>query len=279
MYCDYWQLRQRPFENSHRSEFLFAHEAFQAVELKVRYVIENRLGAALLVGPSGCGKTFLTHTLLEKLPETIRPVIRLEYPYFSARELLSYVAAELGGEEPRPQAGADELVRSIEKTLRRLAQAGQHPVIIIEGAHLIEDVAAFHAMQLLIDLRGKVSHQLTLLILGEPALIPRLKRTGSFVERLALRGVLSPLNENETFDYIQHRLQVAGADRPLLDDDALAAVFRHSGGVPLQINHLCELALLVAFADSSQSVTAAQVEAVIDEIPGLNGGDAFLHAA
>ena len=52
MYRNHWNLHSRPFDNTFGDRFLYDSAVFQAAELKLRYAIDNRLGAALLTGPS-----------------------------------------------------------------------------------------------------------------------------------------------------------------------------------------------------------------------------------
>ena len=49
--------------------------------------------------------------------------------------------------------------------------------------------------------------------------------------------------------YVQHRLAVAGAERTIFEPAATEALHQLSGGAPRQINRLCDLALLVGFAE------------------------------
>src|SRR5271169_449554 len=99
MYESYWQLRQKPFDNSADPQFYYPGESHQSALLKLRYAIENRRGAALLAGAAGTGKTLLTAMLQQMLGETFSPFVRLVYPQMSTAELLSYLAGELDGSD------------------------------------------------------------------------------------------------------------------------------------------------------------------------------------
>jgi general secretion pathway protein A len=59
---------------------------------------------------------------------------------------------------------------------------------------------------------------------------------------------------------------LAGAARPLFDHGALEMVHRLSQGIPRRINRLCDLALLIGFAEERPAISAAQVEAVAEEL-------------
>jgi type II secretory pathway predicted ATPase ExeA len=97
-------------------------------------------------------------------------------------------------------------------------------------------------------------------------LLPVLDRHPALEERLGVKCLLRPLNLEETISYVNHRLSAAGARRPLFDTGALEALYHLSHGAPRQINRLCDLALLVGFAEEQPSITAAQLEAVSDEL-------------
>ncbi len=101
MYEAYWQLQQKPFAVRCDARSYYPTETHQGALLKLRYAIENRCGAALLIGSSGCGKTLLARLLAEQLPETYRPAVHLVFPQMPAGDLLAYVAAELA---QRPSA-------------------------------------------------------------------------------------------------------------------------------------------------------------------------------
>ena len=67
MYSHYWNLDSQPFENTLDPAFFFPSQTHQSALLKLRYMLENRKGAGVLVGPTGSGKTFLVHRLADGL--------------------------------------------------------------------------------------------------------------------------------------------------------------------------------------------------------------------
>jgi general secretion pathway protein A len=85
-------------------------------------------------------------------------------------------------------------------------------------------------------------------------------------ERLGVKSLLRPFSETETADYVSHRLHVAGSNRKIFETDALPAVHRLTHGIARRINRLCDLALLIGYAEERRSITASQLEAVSDEL-------------
>lgn len=269
IYSPYWGLTRSPFDNTSDADFFFRSETFRAALLKMRYVIESRLGAGLLVGGVGVGKTYLAHLLERELPEGAGPIVHLLFPQLNSAELLAYLAVELGADEMAVGHGRDDLnvtLRQLEQRLRHWTSAGRHPVIIIDDAHLIEDSQVFRTLQLLLNYQQRPEIDFSLLLIGEPNLLGPIERMAQLNERLGARSLLKPLSHDETAGYVRHRLETAGRTERIFEDDALAVIFELSGGVPRRINRLCDLALLVGYADELTTLSAAEIEAVGEEL-------------
>jgi general secretion pathway protein A len=66
--------------------------------------------------------------------------------------------------------------------------------------------------------------------------------------------------------FLYHRLQAAGARQEIFDSSALEAVHHLSLGVPRRINRLCDLAMLIGFAEERACLGCAQIEAIAEEL-------------
>lgn len=312
IYLEYWGLDRSPFENNADAEFFFRSDAHQAALLKMRYVVENRLGGGLLVGGTGSGKTYLAgllgheyfdsrhapiraarpdHSALDENADDRREGLLLDggpvtrelsrsgpflvhvlFPQLGPGELLAYLAVELGADESQIGRGAGELnrtIRQLELRLRHLTAEGWHAVIVIDDAHLIDDPRVLETLGLLLNFPARGDGELTLLLLGEPILLGPIERTPGLNERIAVRSLLGPLTSDETQRYIAHRLNVAGRRDAIFDEGAIRTVFELSGGIPRRINRLCDLALLVGYADELRTLSAAEVDAVGRELTAV----------
>lgn len=267
MYASYWQLHDKPFENGCDPRFYFPAESHQSALLKLRYVVENRRGGAVLAGPAGCGKTLLVAMLRASLGPEFGPIVHLVFPQMAPDQLLAYLAADLtGAGELSDNWALHHSVRRIEHFLVENATKGRHAVVILDEAHLIDDPAALEAMRLLLNFQWQGNAGLTLLLAGQPAVLPILDRMPHLEERLSVKCLLRPLSRTETAQYVAHRFQVSGATRPVVDEDALDAIHRLTHGIPRRINRLCDLALLVGFAEGLSSIAAEQLTAVHQEL-------------
>jgi type II secretory pathway predicted ATPase ExeA len=269
MYEQYWGLNRNPFSNNTETEFFFRSETHQAALLKMRYVVENRLGAGLLTGGIGYGKTYLARMLAEELPDQFGPIVHLVFPQLTATELLSWIAVELGVDESELNAGTggvDRTIRRIQSQLRNYAETHRYPVLVIDEAHLIEDRQVFQALQLLLNFQQESEIDFSLFFIGERSLSSRINRMAQLDERIAVKSALQPLSQEETIGYVEHRLEVAGATRPCFNAQALQTLIEFSGGVPRRINRLCDLALLVGYADQLDIVSEKEIEASAEEL-------------
>lgn len=270
MYESYWQLSQKPFDNGTDPDFYFPSESHQAALLKLRYAIENRRGAALLAGAEGTGKTLLAGMLRGMLDETFQPFVHLVFPQMSTAELLAYLADELDGASSKNfDAGIRHSVSRIERFLGDNAKRGRHAVVVVDEAHLLDNSHTLEAIRLLLNFEWSGQPGLMLLLVGHTSLLPTLQRTVQLEERLAVKCLLRPLSQQETADYTNHRLKVAGAERPIFEPEAMVTLHTLTHGIARRINRLCDLALLIGFAEEQKTISAANLEAVCQELVAI----------
>lgn len=269
MYTTYWRLKQRPFDSTADPAFYYPGESHQAALLKLRYVVEHRQGGAVLAGPPGAGKTLLLAMLQAMLAERVGPWLHLVYPQLPSDELLAWLAGQLGGRLPPPSWSVAQSLPQIEESLRENARQGRHAVLVIDEAHVVDDPSLLETLRLLMNFQYQGHGCLTLLLAGQVRLLPLLDRTPPLEERLAVRCLLRPFNEAETAAYVAHRLRVAGCDNSLFDPQALGTLHRLSGGIARRINRLCDLALLIGFAEEQESISSAHLEAISQELAAV----------
>jgi len=270
MYESHWNLSTKPFESTNQDDFYYPGESHQGALHKLRYAIENRRGAALLSGPAGSGKTLMVHTLWKQLADEYSPRVHVVFPDMPADQLLAYLADELTGQRTETTPTVRESVSRIEACLKENAREGKHAVIVIDEAQTLAQRGGLDTLRLLLNFEVDLKPAVTILLVGQPALLPQVERSPEFESWLGAKCVLTAFSSAETAAYIAHRLRAAGCNEPMFEDKALEAIHYHSGGVPRNINRICDLALLIGFAEELATISAENVEAGLDELVSVS---------
>jgi type II secretory pathway predicted ATPase ExeA len=267
MYESYWQLEQKPFENSVDPRFYYPGESPQAALLKLRYAVENHRGGALLAGVSGTGKTLVVAMLRGLMGEGCTPFVHLVFPQMGTADLLGYLADALDASPVSAEnPGVQMSIRRIEDFLTKNARTGRHAVIVIDESHILNRQDTWEALRLLMNFEVDGRPALSLLLSGQTAILPMLDRMPQFDERLGVKCLLRPFNTEETAAYVTHRLKIAGAKKTIIELNAFPTLHELTGGIPRRINRLCDLALLIGYAEERKTIDAAHFESVSQEL-------------
>jgi type II secretory pathway predicted ATPase ExeA len=269
MYQAYWQLDSRPFEHATAAPFVFAADSQRGALLKLRYVLENRRGAALLAGESGLGKTHLVETLLRELSPGFAPRVHLVFPQMPTDQFLTYLGDQLTGQHSPLTLTIDQSVQRIERLLREGAQAGKHALIAIDEAHLLRDHQTLEAVRLLMNFQHEGQPLATFLLAGQTSLVLAVRRLPALDERVAVTCILARLTSDETNGYIEHRLAAAGAKRRIFEPSAIETIYGLTHGIPRQINRLCDLALLVGYGEELTTLSGSHIESIHADLLGI----------
>lgn len=268
MYEAYWNLKSRPFENTYSEASYYPSESAQAALLKLRYAVENRRGAAILAGACGLGKSLLARTLLMQLPDSFSPKAHLVFPKLPSDALIPYLLLNLGRSQKDNQLASSpsENVWQLQQFLAENTRAGNHAVIVVDDAHLLSDHASLETLRLLTNFETDGKLDLTLVLVGQTAIIPAVERFPSLESRIGVKSLMRCFTPDETAAYVTHRLRVAGCSEEIFVPEGLQRLFEITRGNPREINRLCDLALLIGYAEEIRVIDAAQVESIHDEL-------------
>ncbi|MFA6609783.1 MAG: hypothetical protein WCT15_02915, partial [Candidatus Omnitrophota bacterium] len=108
---------------------------------------------------------------------------------------------------------------------------------------------------------------LQLVMLGQLELMPHLHRMKNLWDRISLRYVLNPLDEEETREMIKYRLKAAGYESSVdfFTNEAIVEIYRYTQGYPRRISMLCHNALKSLVMDNKSIVDANVIRDLISK--------------
>lgn len=264
MYVPYWQLAQKPFENTPDPKFLFDSPQHREGLSRLLYVVREGKGAGLLTGTYGCGKTLLANALFKELEKDVYRVAFVTNPRLDDTEILRMMVHLLGGADVPPRKS--DALMALEGIFRANAREGRKTVVVVDEAHAIESDSIFEELRLLLNYQTDSQYLVTLLLLGQPELKNKVEFNKQLNQRIALRYDLQAFNSVETAQYVKHRLAVAGAKRELFEDAALQLLHERSGGIPRRINQIADMALLTGMGRKAAIINADVVREAIESL-------------
>jgi type II secretory pathway predicted ATPase ExeA len=188
-------------------------------------------------------------------------------PQFTAIELLRDIIYNLGLKE-KISHDKDEIIHRLTEVLRNNFDNGKRSIIMIDEAHLIEELNIFEELRVLLNYQYNHRFLLTLLLLGQPELRGKINNIKQFAQRVAIRYHLEGLDKKEVGNYIQHRLEIAGSTREIFKKDTYDYIFSQSGGIPRRINQICDMALFTGYCEGETTIKTALVELVVKDLEG-----------
>ena len=266
MYTDYWGLKEKPFVNVFDPRFFYYSEQHEEALARVLYAAREIRGVALLTGAYGTGKTLISRTLVERLngEEGKTRSILITNPRLSPRELLEEMLFQMG--EANLPASKAVLLRTLRSRLMEDAGENSGTAVIVDEAHLIEDVSCFDELRLLLDLEKSNRRIASLILIGHSDLKAQVAKMEQLRQRVVLSFELGPLSREETQGYIEHRLKVAGTEKQLFTPEAYDVIYQKSEGIPRKVNNICHLSLLSGSQRNVEQVDKGTVWDAIDEL-------------
>ena len=267
MYEAYWGLREPPFDNAPNPKFFYLSPEHEEALMRLVYAVRHRKGCGMLTGEYGCGKTTLSRALIHRLAAERYEIALLTNPGATPVDLLREVLYQLGDEVK--DSGRPDLLHRLADVCVRNFGGGRDTVIIVDEAQLIEDEAVFDELRLLMNLQTDDRFLVTVVLIGSPELVAKVRRLKPLDQRIAIRYHLNTLDATHTASYITHRLAMAGRPDPIFTDEAIKLIFDFTRGTPREINNVCDVALLVGSSRGAREIDEKAVAEVIKDIVGL----------
>jgi len=267
MYCNYFGFSERPFELTPDPKFLYLSRGHIEMLASLTYGIHERRGFITIIGEVGTGKTILINTALERLDENTKVAVIFNTD-LTFDQMLHMALVDLR------LAKADETLSKVQAlhrlntfAIKQLPWGGNVAFIVDEAQNL--DSRSMENLRLLSNLETHKHKLVQIVLSGQPELDAKLSdpKLRQLAQRISLKRYINPLSEKETYGYIQHRLKVAHYEGPsLFNGKAQKLVWNYSGGVPRNINIVCDNALLIGYGLKNKRINEAIVKEAITDL-------------
>jgi len=242
-------LKQEPFENQPQEEF-FLLDNNRAQRLNMLYHLAQNSELLLLVtGARGSGKSSLLNRFLDMDTDNWRHCCIHANTMMNPDELLIEIAEGFG--LPQDSVNFGNVFDVLPKRLTEMKISELMPVLIIDDAHELP-AASLAVIMKLSELSENNERLLRIVLFSEPQITEQLNSPELKEVRHRITHTLDMplLTEQETIDYITHRLTIAGQQGDLpFTSSQLKKIHKLSNGLPGLVNiHAREMLL---GADSS----------------------------
>lgn len=266
MYLEYWRLQKFPFENVPDPRFFYLSKSHEEALTRLIYAAKMRKGAAMLTGEFGCGKTTLTKVYMEQLPKDQYDIGLIINPKLEPVEFLQEILYQFGiTNAPNSKV---QCIRMLNDKMIENMKADIDTLLIVDEAQLLDE-STLEEIRLLLNFQLNDRFLITVILVGQPDLGPKIKSIEQLDQRIAIKYHLPAFALDDTARYIVFRLKKAGSKENIFSRDAIERIYAITKGVPRKINNLCDLSLFIGFSKNEKVIN----NEIIDEI--INDGALF----
>lgn len=262
-------LDKEPFSTSPDPAFFYESASHKAALYRLQVPIKLKRGMSLILGDVGVGKTTLSRRLFQVLKREenvsshlmLNPVYETETEFLTALLKLFRIA---------PQSGTLSVVESLEVIERFLFEKGvkenQTVVLLIDEAQRLSP-ASLELLRTLLNYETNEYKLLQLILMAQMELLPRIRKTRNFWDRICLRYVLHPLDKSDTEAMITFRLRQAGYDsrEELFTTKAVQEIYQYTQGYPRRIATICHDALEQLVLSGKEDVDEEVIRTLINQ--------------
>jgi general secretion pathway protein A len=264
MYIEHFGLTTKPFQITSDPTFLWLGEKHKEALATLRYGVQDNRGFLLLTGEVGTGKTILVNKLISLL-DSNTIVATLPDPDLDGMDFYKLLADGLKMSQPFHDKA--EFLIQFRQFLHQCHSRDKKVLLIIDESQRLKH-QLMEEIRILSNIELQDRKLINIFFVGQPEfnIMLMTPENRALSQRITVRYNIEVLDQQETCDYVTHRLRVAGSKKPLFKITALHEIFLFSGGIPRLINIICDHALLTAFGKNLQQVDVHIVRECAEEL-------------
>jgi general secretion pathway protein A len=266
-YLDYFGLKDEPFSTSPNPRYLWLSGPHDLALRKIKWAIGGKRGLSLVFGQVGAGKSSIGRELSQRCEDDLRVehVFLTNPNYPSPIQLLKAIIQQFGiTESPRSFIAGLDLLKAF--LYRKAVDEGKTLVLIIDEANTMR-MPLLELLRQLMNFESNDQKFLQIVLFGQEEFRTKIRhpRFRHLYNRAAMTADLHPFTLEESGAMLRFRWTVAGGQQFPFTEQAVAAIFHYTQGVPRTEVILCDQACLAAQLAGLQTIDADVIEGLVIE--------------
>jgi len=264
MYLSHYNLKEKPFQISTDPRFLWLGEKHKEALAALKYGILYNDGYILVTGDVGTGKTTLANALIDSLSnQTV--YAKVADPGVEILDFFRFIIDAYGIDKDFASKGS--FLKHFNSFLLNSFSEGKRVVLIIDEAQRISP-ELLEELRHLSNIEENGTRILNVAFVGQNEFNDILLEDANRAlrQRITINYDIEPLTEDETRDYISHRLKLAGLEKNIFSSDAIHEIFLFSDGIPRLINVICDLALLSGYLEGAKKIEGGIIKECAEQL-------------
>jgi len=265
MYEEFYGLTANPFRLTPDSKFLYGSEGHRKAMSYLKYGLYQGEGFIVIIGGVGTGKSTLVGQLFSELDGNDIVAAQIGNTQVDADDCIRLICNAFELDIDTRDKG--DLISAFEEFLIEQNQMGKRVLLVVDEAQNMP-LRALEELRMLSNFNVGGQPLFQSFLLGQPQFLQTIahKDLAQLQQRIMASYKLASMSEEETEEYIKHRLEMVGwQDYPSFTPEAFARIYDQTQGVPRLINTLANRIMLFAALEEATKVDLGMIETVIED--------------
>lgn len=265
MFKAFYGLSFDPFEKDLDVKYFFKSKSFSEALNRLEF-LKSTNGFGLITGEPGAGKSSLLRYFVNSLNPNLYKSV---YIPLSTLTVMDFYRALCDGLGIIPAFKKVNMFKQLQECIysyynnRRIT-----PVIIIDEAQFLKN-SVLDDLRIIFNFEMDSKSYAILILSGQTPFITQLQRQPheALRQRIVVNYCLKGFTKDETKDYIDSRLKIAGSTEPIFTDDAYELMYSSTSGLIRPLNSLARMCLI---SGANQKLRSINSEVVFQAQTELN---------
>ena len=263
-YLEFFGLTKSPFGRLLDPNRLFPTEQYSLLTEHLVSASTHTDSLVVICGADGSGKSTLIDRFTASLDDHMYCVVINETCHGEVQFYRAFLT-QIGFEDI--SGTASELRHITKEFLVCRGIAGDHVLLIIDNAHLTDPII-LEQLRWISEIKIKDRRVISVVLAGNADLVHVINAPAMSQIKFGSQVIFKIRNysREETASYVWHSLRSAGgSDGVKIANEANLLIHRYSGGIPRQINRLCNEMLAEAYRLDTRVISEGVVRTVADK--------------